>query len=447
MKTKLTILLICVVYLNSYTQISFQEHLITADVTSPTHVITPDIDGDGFFDVLYNSLNDEIAWHKNTASSFGAQLIIASVDNPSAIHTADIDGDGDLDVIAAYYPDVVAWYKNTDGIGTFGAEQIIATEAYFRTTVKAADIDADGDLDIISAGNDIISWNRNQDGLGNEFSTQIFIYNETGYGGFKEIHMVDIDNDGDLDILSAGTQIAWFKNDSTGNFGAKLIISTSVSSGESVYASDIDGDGDLDVVSASYGDNKIAWYQNDGLGNFGTQQIIATDAIHARAVYTADMDGDGDQDIIAASESTHHIVWYDNTDGLGTFSYDHIISTNASQPHSVIATDVDNDGDMDVLAALAYDSKIYWYENLGSIVVDENQLTNLSIYPNPTTGILYINYQTPISKIEIYNQLGQLLIENTLSNEIDISNLNNNLYLVKIIAKNGNFEVRKIIKK
>ena len=32
----------------------------------------------------------------------------------------------------------------------------------------------------------------------------------------------------------------------------------------SVYAVDIDNDGDMDVLSASTTDDKIAWYENDG---------------------------------------------------------------------------------------------------------------------------------------------------------------------------------------
>ena len=42
------------------------------------------------------------------------------------------------------------------------------------------------------------------------------------------------------------------------------MISTNADGARSVYAIDVDGDGDVDVLSASLLDNKIAWYENDG---------------------------------------------------------------------------------------------------------------------------------------------------------------------------------------
>ena len=41
-------------------------------------------------------------------------------------------------------------------------------------------------------------------------------------------------------------------------------ITDAADGARSVYAVDIDGDGDIDVLSASQSDDKIAWYENDG---------------------------------------------------------------------------------------------------------------------------------------------------------------------------------------
>ena len=65
----------------------------------------------------------------------------------------------------------------------------------------------------------------------------------------------------------------------------------SVLTARSVYAIDIDGDGDIDVLSASTIDNKIAWYENDGSENF-TEQIISTLSYGANSVYSIDLDKD-----------------------------------------------------------------------------------------------------------------------------------------------------------
>ncbi len=49
-----------------------------------------------------------------------------------------------------------------------------------------------------------------------------------------------------------------------------------------------------------------------------------------------------------------------------------VISTTADSAHSVFATDVDGDGDTDVLSASRDDDKIAWYENLSPCGFDSN---------------------------------------------------------------------------
>jgi hypothetical protein len=141
----------------------------------------------------------------------------------------------------------------------------------------------------------------------------------------------------------------------------------------SVTTADVDDDGDLDVLSASFDDDKIAWYENtDGKGGFGPQQLISTQANGANSVEAADVDGDGDLDVLSASlyGNDSKIAWYENTDGKGTFGNQQVIDVVAAR--SVAVADVDGDGDMDVLSASDLDSRIAWYENLSPIVGDSN---------------------------------------------------------------------------
>ncbi|MFH1733859.1 MAG: VCBS repeat-containing protein, partial [bacterium] len=250
---------------------------------------------------------------------------------------------------------------------SFSDEIIITGQTYAANSIFSADLDGDGDHDLLSAssGDDKIAWYENIDGLGTFGPQQVIT---TSAGDAQSVYSADLDGDGDHDVLSASMyddKIAWYENlDGQGTFGPQQVITTSANGAKSVFSADLDGDGDNDVLSASSGDDKIAWYENtDGLGTFGPQLIImsATDAV---AVFSVDLDGDGDNDVLSASDWDDRIAWYENIDGQGRFGTQQIITTNTNGARSVFSTDLDGDGDNDVLSASSIDNKIAWFKNL-----------------------------------------------------------------------------------
>ena len=90
-------------------------------------------------------------------------------------------------------------------------------------------------------------------------------------------------------------------------------IATNADGAASVFAADMDNDGDMDIVSASYLDDTIAWYENDGGADPSwTKAVISYSADYAHSVFVADMDNDGDMDILSASANDDAIAWYEN---------------------------------------------------------------------------------------------------------------------------------------
>jgi hypothetical protein len=346
---------------------------IENNVSSIPNFHLADIDGDGAVDVVSSwsiqGGSQGVSWYKNpNGGPFGNRLVISNdVSNVTSVYAGDLDGDGDIDVAAALAGDEkIVWYENLDGLGSFGTEQVLANNAAGAFQVRMFDMDDDGDLDVISAANGTgkITWFKNLDGAGN-FSSEILI--DSFLGTMRSLEIADINGDNNPDIVTVtdgDNNIKWYNNtDGQGNFSA-YTITKYISGGKVVSAADLDGDGDLDLLSASHWDDKIAWYENkDTQGDFHDSQKIISETVNgASSVVAADLDGDGDMDVIATSSLDDDVMWYKNTDGNASFSEPIVIENNLYSVNKAYVSDIDNDGDIDIICIAR--GKIVWYENV-----------------------------------------------------------------------------------
>ena len=273
--------------------------------------------------------------------------------------SGDMDGDGDIDIING-----TTWQKNL-GNGKFSSPIVFTRSQNEVTSLGSGDMDGDGDLDVVvgSRDDDKIAWYENF-GNGN-FSAEQLILTTGEYT--SSLHLGDLDNDGDLDILTCipiDNKVIWFENFGNGAFSNENLISTLLDTPRSVYSSDFDGDGDEDVVSTL--DQKIVWYENFGNGTFSSQNIITTNAINPRQVSAFDVDGDGDNDIIHSAYQGDRFNWHENI-GSGNFVNQGLIgSWGFSGPYSFSHSDLDSDGDIDIVATFNDDQRIVIYENTGT---------------------------------------------------------------------------------
>ena len=86
--------------------------------------------------------------------------------------------------------------------------------------------------------------------------------------------------------------------------------------------------------------------------------------VDAACVYASDLDLDGDVDVIGTDWDGGRIIWYEN-DGDENFT-EHIVDNNFDIASSAYSIDIDHDGDIDLAASAMVGDEVAWYENDGS---------------------------------------------------------------------------------
>ena len=74
-------------------------------------------------------------------------------------------------------------------------------------------------------------------------------------------------------------------------------------------------------------------------------------------------------------------------------------------------------------------------------------ILDFSYYPNPVKNTLNLSFNQEISNVEIYNLLGQKVNANSVGanqGQVDMSNLSNGVYLVKVFSNNQSKTIRVI---
>lgn len=440
----------------------FGPQQIIPGVTTNTALSIPlDIDNDGYIDILGTG-GSKLQWHRNLdgQGNFGPEIIIS---NNTAIYLSiefvDLDSDGDKDILfLRNNPRNAIWHENIDGLGNFGPQQIILENMQdYIESIKIEDVDEDGDLDIIANRVDTFSnrivWYENLSGLA-DFSEENLLVEG---GIFSYIYLplfVDIDNDGLQDLLSSDNggpaKLIWYKNLGNVVFSEKIEIHQFFSPQSDwtriydIKYLDINSDDKKDIVVTSHNADVgtfYHWFENiDNLGTFSDVQPLPISGVFS------DIDNDGDNDILVGNRFVNRLYWVENIDGLGTFSNEHTISTEIDFLRHLGVSDLNGDGLVDVVSASSGDNKIAWYENTGILGVSENNEANFTVYPNPTNSEVYINSKIDIATIAIFDNLGRNIKSLQNTKKINLVELQSGIYFIKITSAVGASETIQVVK-
>ncbi|MBN1117925.1 MAG: VCBS repeat-containing protein [Bacteroidales bacterium] len=283
----------------------FKKHLLGENALTNKGGIATDVDGDGLIDQVSGS-----TWYKNP----GNTEVWTRFENKAIIsydmQAADVDGNGKVDIIATseldgtyiYFPGDKPdkkWKSIKIGEGVPGG---IAPNGI-------ADIEGDGDLDIIRSN----VWYENVDGSATkwlEHKTLRFIHSQGKFAYSSRVFAVDMDSDGDIDIIQSeanneNASVAWHENkDGRGiNWYLHPVGTETEQDLHSLVVADFDNDGDLDIFSgggpmgADLYDRCFIWENADGQGvKWEKHEVLfKKECVDAMA---GDIDGDGDIDIV-----------------------------------------------------------------------------------------------------------------------------------------------------
>ena len=196
---------------------------------------------------------------------------IAPSNSDEGIGVGDIDGDGDLDVALGdspkkgEVPNILNWFENPGNIDGEWQKHTIGKTVNNIDRIEIADFDKDGKVDIAiseemypgleplanlytfkNPGTKEGSWER-----------KIHI---TGYSN-NNLDIADLDKDGDIDLVSSEHKgkeypIQIFENDGKGNFTVRILNKGKESHlGNKLV--DLDRDGDLDMISVAWDNHKF----------------------------------------------------------------------------------------------------------------------------------------------------------------------------------------------
>ena len=281
---------------------------------------------------------------------------------------ADLDNDGDLDYVFSTTLDRVYWFE-------FDAQNwikhVVGEIPTYQLGGNSMDVDNDGWIDIVAGG----YWFRNPQNPGSEPFTR-YAYDKSFDTSVHDMVIVDIDNDGKLDVVVHGDREGCFwyaipdnpRKDQ--NWTKTTITLDGLDQNYDMHGGffpkgidDLDNDGDMDVVMPG------RWYENQKSGQKWINHPLPWGKIGPWGLssrsWITDMDRDGDNDIVIVDcdQSDSRAAWLENNGKKIPLFKVHLLPTTASGVrgsfHSLAVIDFDLDGDVDIFTIEQEDDGIF----------------------------------------------------------------------------------------
>ena len=258
-----------------------------------------DVDGDQDLEIIFTTTTTSgghvYVIHHNGITMSGFPKELGSMWVGPAVH--DIDNDGNYDVVCTTYDKEVYAIEINDGEIKTGFP--FTAQGRFDISPTLVDIDSDGDYEIVVGSNSGELYVLHHDGT-------IFAEYNTGDDIRGGISVCDLNNDGQLDLLFGGYDDKIHVWDPVAN---ELLPGWPVDLGFNILSEplivDLDGDGQVEVLAARK-TGRIFAFESDGsmMSNFP----IAIDGSIESTPAIEDIDNDGDLEIVIGSTSGLEVI-------------------------------------------------------------------------------------------------------------------------------------------
>lgn len=360
-------------YKNMGNGIVAAEQVIAQNMAGIINFAVGHINTNESIDVVASNAGYKLSWYKNTPDGFNSEVNITSaVFDPNKADTGDIDGDGYIDIVVSSGTDKkITWYKNNNGQGFTGNQNIVTSSLNGACNATLVDIDNDGDLDIMANSTyfmqgsytSLFCYKNNGQGI---FTQQLIIPEEFGNPAYS-YNYVDVDSDGDKDIIAyIAPAVKVYKNNGNGTFANPYAITpwTTWPYPNKIFFGDIDNDGKPDMLTSTnnIGSQVVAvkWYKNLGTGTFSPATDLQN--IPFGEFIITDMNADGKNDLVSLLQEPTEIAWFQGM-GSGAFSQKKFIATTFLNFEMIKVGDIDGDGNKDIVSTSHNGQALVWYRN------------------------------------------------------------------------------------
>lgn len=302
--------------------------------------------------------SDKLFEYTSTKDHTSAFSKLPEVEAGTQFEYGDIDNDGNIDYVRRYREKMFIHYG--DGAGNY-----ISVEFSHNDNIrefKLFDLDKDGDLDIIYNGDDdhrqlLMLENKGARSLVSKS------FHQTEFYQIKEFNYADIDGDGLKDFMysGGGSHPRYLKGKGDGTYeDAQPLFPDSTSIPYANFV-DIDGDGDIDIVSSNTWTRKSEIFKNNGSGIF---TLVRTISEYGKFT-VGDFNNDDQLDWAFAKNDGGLLVHILNSDASIASTVE-TVKVNFQGGSSIRSVDLNNDGNLDVVYTDNYFSTIEVYLAFGN---------------------------------------------------------------------------------